>query len=144
VDRGLPQFYIPATSSLQERRPRTLKHGVHAASHMDLHRLPELFCGFHRHAERGPTLYPVACIPQAWASAAPFGLLSAVLGIDFDPRSGHVIFRHPRLPDPIDQVCIRNLRIGSGAIEILLRRYGRDVAVNVLDKTGPVEVEVLL
>jgi glycogen debranching enzyme len=79
-----------------------------------------------------------------WASAAPFGLLAAVLGIDFDPHSGHVIFRHPRLPDPLDQVRIRNLRIGSGAIEILLRRYGRDVAVNVLDKTGAVEVEVLL
>jgi glycogen debranching enzyme len=115
-----------------------------AASHMDLRRLPELFCGFHRHVERGPTLYPVACIPQAWASAAPFGLLAAVLGIDFDPHLGHLIFRHPRLPDPIDQVRIRNLRIGSGAIEILLRRYGRDVAVNVLDKTGAVEVEVLL
>jgi hypothetical protein len=28
--------------------------------------------------------------------------------------------------------------------KILLRRYGRDVAVNVLDKTGPVEVEVLV
>jgi hypothetical protein len=73
-----------------------------------------------------------------------FWPFAAVLGIAFDPYSGHVIFRHPRLPDPIDQVRIRNLRIGSGTIEILLRRYGRDVAVNVLDKTGGVEVEVLL
>ena len=29
---------------------------------------------------RGPTLYPVACAPQAWASATPFSLIEASLG----------------------------------------------------------------
>src|SRR5262249_47831890 len=38
-----------------------------AATYLDLNRLPELFCGFPRFASRGPTLYPVACAPQAWA-----------------------------------------------------------------------------
>ncbi len=49
---------------------------------MDLHRLPELYCGFERraHAE-SPTLYPVACSPQAWASAAVFNLVKACLGL---------------------------------------------------------------
>src|SRR5216110_2394552 len=37
---------------------------------IDLHRLPELLCGFHRRAEERPTLYPVACAPQAWAAGA--------------------------------------------------------------------------
>ncbi|HET7596818.1 MAG TPA: amylo-alpha-1,6-glucosidase [Burkholderiales bacterium] len=115
-----------------------------AAAHMDLRRLPELFCGFHRHTERGPTHYPVACVPQAWASAAPFGLVAAVLGIDFSPAAGRVLFRHPRLPDSIEHVRIRNLRVGEGSIDVLLRRYGRDVAVNVLEKTGPLDAEVLL
>jgi glycogen debranching enzyme len=32
---------------------------------VDLHRLPELICGFTRRG-REPTLYPVACAPQAW------------------------------------------------------------------------------
>jgi glycogen debranching enzyme len=123
---------------------RVFKALFDAAAHMDMRRLPELFCGFHRHAERGPTQYPVACIPQAWASAAPFGLISAALGIDFDSQAGHVLFRHPRLPEPIEHVRIRNLRVGSGCIDVLLRRYGRDVAVNVLEKTGPIDVEVLL
>src|SRR5262249_27086635 len=45
------------------------------ASYMDLRRLPELFCGFARRRGRGPTLYPVACAPQAWASAPPFTLI---------------------------------------------------------------------
>ena len=69
-----------------------LKHSVahlfkglfDAASYMDLRRLPELFCGFQRERRRGPTLYPVACAPQAWASATPFTLLEAALGLEFD------------------------------------------------------------
>src|SRR4029077_14232186 len=56
-----------------------LKHSVEqvfkglfeAATYMDLRQLPELFCGFRRERRRGPTLYPVACAPQAWASATP-------------------------------------------------------------------------
>ena len=55
-----------------------------AATYMDLRRLPELFCGFRREKGRGPTLYPVACAPQAWASATPFTLLEAALGLEFD------------------------------------------------------------
>ena len=69
-----------------------LKHSVEqvfkglfdAATYMDLRRLPELFCGFRRETRRGPTLYPVACAPQAWASATPFTLLEAALGLEFD------------------------------------------------------------
>ena len=69
-----------------------LKHSVahlfkalfDAATYMDLRRLPELFCGFRREKGRGPTLYPVACAPQAWASATPFTLLEAALGLEFD------------------------------------------------------------
>ena len=45
-----------------------------AATYMDQRRLPELFCGFQRQRGHGPTLYPVACSPQAWASATPFSL----------------------------------------------------------------------
>src|SRR5688500_4215358 len=37
---------------------------------VDLHRLPELICGFDRRSDEHPTLYPVACAPQAWAAGA--------------------------------------------------------------------------
>jgi glycogen debranching enzyme len=53
-----------------------------AAAYQDLRRLPELFCGFIRKPHRGPTAYPVACAPQAWASAAPFAFLGACLGME--------------------------------------------------------------
>ena len=81
-----------------------------AASYMDLRRLPELFCGFRRVPGKGPTFYPVACSPQAWASATPFAFLQACLGLSFDPAGERVRFRQPRLPDFLDQVVIRKLR----------------------------------
>ncbi len=115
-----------------------------AAIHMDQRRLPELFCGFRRKRDRGPTLYPVACAPQAWAAAAPFALLQACLGFEFDATSKAARLRHPRLPEFLDWVRVRNLRIGETRLDILLRRHGADVAVNVLERDGPAEVEVIL
>ena len=42
--------------------------GQHGASlYQEGRRLPELFCGFIQRKQRGPTNYPVACSPQAWA-----------------------------------------------------------------------------
>jgi len=62
------------------------------AREMPMHRLPELFCGFPRREDEGPTHYPVACSPQAWASGAVFGLLEAITGmvIERDGGSGRV------------------------------------------------------
>ena len=70
-----------------------------AATYMELRRLPELFCGFQRRRGRGPTLYPVACSPQAWASGALLLMLQASLGLEFDPAQNEIRFRDPCLPD---------------------------------------------
>ena len=114
-----------------------LVEGIFAASqHMDLYRLPELFCGFRREAEEAPTRYPVACIPQAWAAATGFGLLCAMLGISFDARAERVNCDRPLLPDYIGEISISGLSVGAGSMDLLLRRHLRDVAVNVLGKTG--------
>ena len=69
-----------------------------AAAYQELRRLPELFCGFGRRARRGPTAYPVACAPQAWASATPFALLSACLGLKLDHARNEISFDDPHLP----------------------------------------------
>ncbi|HEV8243696.1 MAG TPA: amylo-alpha-1,6-glucosidase [Nitrospirales bacterium] len=114
------------------------------AAYMDLRRLPELFCGFRRHRDNGPTLYPVACAPQAWAAAAPFALLEACLGLEFEAISDTVQLRHPRLPDFLDWVRIRGLRLRESHFDILLRRHGADVTVNVLERDGPAHFEVAL
>ena len=89
-----------------------------AATYMELRRLPELFCGFQRQRGRGPTLYPVACSPQAWASATPFTLLEASLGLEFDPANSEIRLRNPRLPEFLDEVLLRNLQLGESSVDL--------------------------
>ena len=83
------------------------------SSMVELHRLPELFCGLDRRAGEGPTLYPVACSPQAWAAAAPFLILQASLGISIDAEHEQIVFDHPYLPEGIPQLAIDGLRCGN-------------------------------
>ncbi|QBQ56163.1 amylo-alpha-1,6-glucosidase [Nitrosococcus wardiae] len=111
---------------------------------MDLHHLPELFCGFDRQPSQGPTLYPVACLPQAWASGTVFYLLQACLGLTCSEEKPQLRFHHPRLPDYIQRLEITNLRFGNAVIDLTLRRHLHDVGVNVLRKEGDVEVAVIL
>ena len=107
-----------------------------AATYMDLRRLPELFCGFQRQRNRGPTLYPVACSPQAWASATPFSLIEASLGLELDPRRHEVRFRNPSLPSFLDELTLRNLQLGGSSVDIRIRRHGDDVSLEVLRTRG--------
>jgi len=113
-----------------------------AASYMDLRRLPELFCGFVRRQRNAPTQYPVACSPQAWASATTLCLLQATLGLELFDGSHEVAFFRPVLPDFIDHVHLRNLRLSSGSVDVLLHRYGNDVAATVTRRDGDVVVVV--
>jgi glycogen debranching enzyme len=113
------------------------------ATYMDLRRLPELFCGFQRERRRGPTLYPVACAPQAWASATPFSLIQAMLGIEFDPQRGAINLRHPHLPSFLDDITIRNLRLGEAVMDLRVRRHGEEISVEPLRTQGDVQLAVI-
>ena len=113
-----------------------------AAGHMDLRRLPELFCGFRWRRLNAPTLYPVACSPQAWASASVFALVQASLGIDFDRGADEIRFEQPVLPEFLDQLHLRGLQTKHGEADVLLRRYGEDVAVNITRRRGNVPIVV--
>jgi len=111
-----------------------------ASTYVDLRRLPELFCGFPRQQTRGPTFYPVACLPQAWAAAAPLYLLQSCAGLAFEPRAGRITFREPILPGFVDEVVLRGLALEKGAADVALRRSNRHVVVDVLDRRGEVGV----
>jgi glycogen debranching enzyme len=115
-----------------------------AASHMHLRRLPELFCGFERKRGKAPTLYPVACAPQAWAAVAPYALLQACLGIELDGGAAKLRLRKPRLPHFIDWMTVKRLSVGGTKMDLLLRRHDSSVAVNLLGRNGAAEVEVML
>jgi glycogen debranching enzyme len=129
-----------------------LKHSVEAvfkglfdtAAYMDLRRLPELFCGFQREKRRGPTLYPVACAPQAWASATPYTLLEAALGIEFDVARGEIRFRDPRLPAFLQYVILRDLQLGESSVDLCLRKHENDVSLEVLRTRGQIQVSIVL
>ncbi|HZQ00549.1 MAG TPA: amylo-alpha-1,6-glucosidase [Reyranella sp.] len=114
-----------------------------AATYMDLRRLPELFCGFQRQPNRGPTLYPVACSPQAWASATPFSLVEASLGLEFDPRRGEIRLRNPTLPSFLDEVILRNLRLGDASGDVVVRRQGKGVSLEPLRARGRMQVSIV-
>jgi glycogen debranching enzyme len=122
---------------------RLFSSWLRVASFMELHRLPELFCGFRRHAGREPTPYPVACSPQAWAAGSLFMLLQACLGLTVDGVRGEVRLDRPRLPKAVENLWIRNLRVGDAVADIGLHRVKTgDVRVVVRRKIGRMELEV--
>src|ERR1700722_5715657 len=115
-----------------------------AATYMDLERLPELFCGFKRQRGYGSTLYPVACMPQAWASATPFTLLEASLGLEFDPFNGEIRLRNPRLPAFLDEVILRNLQLGQSSVDVRVRRRNDTVFLDTSQTNGDIRVSIVL
>ena len=115
-----------------------------AATYMDLRRLPELFCGFPRFRGRGPTLYPVACAPQAWSSGAFFALLQASLGVEQDPFANVIRFRNPKLPAFLDSVVLRALKAGTGSVDLSVQRHDDDnISLRILERRGDIEVTAL-
>ena len=119
---------------------RVFKGLFDAASYMELRRLPELYCGFLRGRQRGPTLYPVACSPQAWAAGTPLMLLQASLGLEFDQERNEILLREPRLPAFLEEVTLRNLHLGQSTVDLMLRRHDNDVSIQVLRNDGQIRI----
>ena len=128
---------------LQREAMRVFAGIFDAARHQDLSRLPELFCGFRRHPRRAPTPYPVACSPQAWAAASVFGLLGASFGLELAFHDSEIRFRNPVLPEFVNEISLRNLQLGDTRVDVRVHRYGRDVTVNVLSRSGDAGIAIL-
>jgi glycogen debranching enzyme len=125
---------------LKEEAARVFTAMFDAAAYQDLRRLPELFCGFLRRPRRGPTAYPVACSPQAWAAAVPFGLLQASLGLELPFTANEVRFQDPHLPHFLSRLQLEGLRLGESRLDLRLDRHGDDMTVSVLARTGDAQV----
>src|SRR6266852_3759516 len=113
-----------------------------ASQFLELHRLPELLCGFSRRPGEGPTLYPVACSPQTWSSVAVFLLLQSCLGLRIEAPRARLSFSQPVLPPFLEHIEIKNLRIGDAAVDLSLERHAKDVGINILRREGRVEIVV--
>ena len=111
----------------KEHVEKVFEAALAAASYMDLRRLPELYCGFRRRRGAGPTLYPVACSPQAWASGSLF--------LTIQPNPRHRI-RTGRKRDPLQEPApARVLRSDHTSTAGNERRYGRTSNSGGRDRT---------
>jgi len=118
-----------ANYGFKEEINRILTALFDASLFFDLHRLPELFCGFPRRDGEGPTHYPAACAPQAWAAASVFFLLQACLGLSIDAVESRVTFSAPLLPHFIDELRIRDLAVGPARLDLVIDRLFREIGV---------------
>lgn len=97
-----------------------------ASVSMDGHRLPELFCGFHRRDGEGPTLYPVACSPQAWASGVVFHLIQACLRLSIDASDRRLCVDRAILPPFLTYLRLLNLELPFGQVDLLFEQHPLD------------------
>jgi glycogen debranching enzyme len=131
-----------ARYGFREFAGRILMSLLDVSSTVELHRLPELFCGVDRRLGQGPTLYPVACSPQAWAAGAVFMLLQACLGISVNAKEKLLVFDRPYLPNGVPQLHMRDVRLGNSRISLYLERNAGPVRLEILEKHGEVGVVV--
>lgn len=134
VAAGLARYRGQAAAS------RVMSALFQASRMLSLHRMPELFCGFARSPGDPPTQYPVACAPQAWAAGAVFLLLASSLGIAIDAPRRRVTFAYAVLPDFLDRVEILGLEVAGASLDVTLHRHRSDVGLDVMRRSGDVEV----
>jgi hypothetical protein len=74
----------------------------------------------------------------------PFALIQACLGLEIDDAAAKLRLRKPRLPHFLDWMAVKRLQVGAASVDLMLRRHDSSVAVNLLARNGPAEVEVML
>jgi len=120
---------------------RILEGLVRAAMNFGGYRLPELFAGFSRDEYGVPVPYPVASHPQAWAAGAVPQLLTILLGLEAEAFDNRLRLVRPALPDYVDRLHMRGLRIGRGTVDLSFERTGKGrSAVEVIHVEGDVDV----
>jgi glycogen debranching enzyme len=116
--------------------------------------IPELIQGLPREPGKGPEPYHeaeqthiMANKPQAWAAAAPIGILQALLGLEYDAAHNCIRLNEPYLPEFLKEgsheanVCLRDLKLNGQCVDIELMGSGYDVRVEVLNNPGGIKIE---
>lgn len=108
-----------ARYGLKKEAAKILTGLLDASLFFDLHRLPELFCGFPRRPGEGPTLYPVACSPQTWAAGAVLLLLQSSLGLQPCAPQRRLLLSKPVLPEFLQKS--QSAGCESGMLRLIFR-----------------------
>lgn len=118
---------------------------MRATSYLELRRIPELYCGFARRPGRGPTLYPAACSPQAWAAAAPFSLIQSMLGLEFKPEAAEIRLVNPVVPALAGAITLRNVRLGKASADFTVHPSpAGGIALEVLRTEGDLRISLIV
>jgi glycogen debranching enzyme len=116
---------------------------LEAATHFQTYRLPEVFAGYPRQPFGTPVHYPVACHPQAWAAGALPYMIATLLGLVPEAFERRLRIVRPVLPDFLNWLEIRRLRVGSARADLRFQRTGAgQVDVKVLNVSGSLDVVV--
>ena len=127
----------------QEASQRILKGIFEAAMSFDGFRLPELFAGFSRSEYSVPVHYPVACHPQAWAAGSIPYLVTTSLGLEPAAFEQSLVVRNPLLPDFVDRIQVKKLRVGEASVDLYFERQGdQSVKVEVGKINGKLDVRI--
>jgi glycogen debranching enzyme len=121
-----------ARYGMRAETSRVLSAMLDASRWFDLHRLPELFCGFHRRTGESPTLYPVSCAPQAWAAGAALLLLQASLGLEIAAEPAESLVIDSYLPPFLREIQINGVQVGTTTVDLFLSRRHDAVQVSAL------------
>ncbi|WP_189510604.1 MULTISPECIES: amylo-alpha-1,6-glucosidase [unclassified Mesorhizobium] len=113
-----------------------------AAMHFRHLRLPEAMAGFPRKDFQVPVHYPVACHPQAWAAGAVPFLITTCLGLEPDAFADKLRIVRPRLPDFVNRIALRGLRVGEASADLEFWRTADGAEVNIQKTSGQLSVEV--
>ncbi|MGE3260809.1 MAG: glycogen debranching N-terminal domain-containing protein [Bacteriovoracia bacterium] len=113
-----------------------------ASTYMELARLPEVYCGFPARDGDPPTLYPVACSPQAWASAGIYALVQSLLGIRINAQENKITFFKPRLPAELRELRLVGLQLGDTCVDVIVKHYEEDVGVRIERRSGNAVVTI--
>jgi hypothetical protein len=67
-------------------------------------------------------------------------LLQACLGLEIRAGESRIYLHHSALPDKLQRVHIRNLKVGNASVDLACERYADSVSVNILRRSGAVEI----
>ncbi len=115
---------------------------MQAASHFEHFRLPEVFAGYDRGLASKPVRYPVACNPQAWAAGSMPYMLASLLGLHPDGFNRRLHIRHPHLPEWLQWVTLRHVRVGDSEVDLKYERSDDGTRVTVTHQSGDLLVSV--
>jgi glycogen debranching enzyme len=111
-----------------------------AGAYFSYARFPELVCGFSADEVPVPVEYPVACRPQAWASATPLLMIRSYGGLSADAPNGRLYIDRPRLPAWLDRIELLGMRVGEARLDLVLTSREGVTATEVPRKDGDLEV----